>query len=228
MYFYSREQLEEIASSINKKYYPERLKKLSRLDPYELAEKMGLEYEWKYITPDSSILGMLFFDDGDWPVWDRGTYKKGDVPHFEKFKKATIVINNILLEKKINAKKETFVVTHECCHWIKDQEYFKDHINDIVQICRNDDFEKTYWNNNSSTLERIERQNNYLTAALLMPKEAVKDFFFKSIRWTFVPNQPVEYEEYMKAGISKIAKELNINFNPVLYRLYDLNILKRR
>ena len=27
---------------------------------------------------------------------------------------------------------------------------------------------------------------------------------------------------------SEIAKELNINFNPVLYRLYDLNILKRR
>lgn len=45
MYFYSREQLEQMADNINEQYYPERLREMIKLDPYELLEKMGLEVE---------------------------------------------------------------------------------------------------------------------------------------------------------------------------------------
>ena len=97
--FYSRESLEQMADDLNRKYYPERLEKVLPLDPYDLLEKQGLDVEWKYISPNRKLLGLIFFEDCEFPVWDSGTYHKGDKPHFEKFKRGTMVINNILLEK---------------------------------------------------------------------------------------------------------------------------------
>lgn len=94
-----------MADDINRKYYPERLDSVLPLDPYDLLEKQGLDVEWKYISPNEQLLGLIFFADEKFPVWDKGTFQKGDKPHYELFKKGTIVINNILVEKKKYKKK---------------------------------------------------------------------------------------------------------------------------
>ena len=99
-YFYSRETLELMADETNGKYYPERLEKVLPLDPYDLLEKQGLDVEWKYISPNEQLLGLIFFADEQFPVWNKGTFEQGDKPHCESFKRGTIVINNILKEKK--------------------------------------------------------------------------------------------------------------------------------
>lgn len=226
-YFYSHEELELMAEELNRKYYPERLERVLPLDPYDLLEKQGLDVEWKYISPNDSLSGLIFFEDGVFPVWKNASFKTGDKPSFELFKKGTIVINNLLEEKKKHRKRNTFVCTHENCHWIKDQAYFKDHPGSIVQICDRSSLEKTYWNDKMSELDIIERQNNYLTAALIMPRNVIKNAFFKSLRYRNIPDEPIEYVPYMKKHISKLANSYGINFNPVLYRLYDLGILER-
>ena len=228
-YFYSREELELMAEALNRQYYPERLERVLPLDPYDLLEKLGLDVEWKYISPNDNLLGLIFFEDGIFPVWEKGSYKPGDKPTFEYFKKGTIVINNILEEgkSKTRKKKNVFVCTHENCHWVKDQAYFKDHPGSIVQICDRSSLEKTYWNDKMSEIDIIERQNNYLTAALIMPRNVIKNAFFKSLRYRNIPDEPIEYVPYMKKHISKLANSYGINFNPVLYRLYDLGILER-
>ena len=74
-------------------------------------------------------------------------------------------------------------------------------------------------------VEIIERQNNYLCAAVIMPRNVLKREFFKSLRFKNIPNEPIEYVPYMRKHIAKLANAFGINFNPVLYRLYDLNIL---
>ena len=226
-YFYSRETLELMADDINRKYYPERLDSVLSLDPYDLLEKQGLDVEWKYISPNEQLLGLIFFADEEFPVWDKGTFQKGDKPHYESFKKGTIVINNILVEKKNYKKKEIFVCTHENCHWIKDQEYFKDHPESIIQICDSKSLEKTYWNSKMSDRDIIERQNNYLCAAVIMPRDVIKKAFFKSMRYKNIPEEPIEFKPFMKKHIAVLASMYGINYNPVLYRLYDLNILVR-
>lgn len=227
MYFHSKDQLEVMAEGINQEYYPERLDSLLPLDPYDLLEKMGLEIEWKFISPNESLLGMIFFGDSVFPIWENGNYQKGDKPHFEHFKKGTIVINEVLTKNKKSKGREVFACTHEITHWIKDKEYFNDHPNELVQICDKKSITKTYWNSQMSDTKKIERQNNYLCAAVLMPKEAFKKAFFRALRYKNIPKEPIEYMAYMKEQIANIAKHLNINFNPVLYRLYDLEILKR-
>ena len=226
-YFYSRETLELIADELNKKYYPERMENVLPLDPYDLLEKQGLDVEWKYISPNDSLLGIIFFEDGVFPVWDSGIYKPGDKPHFEYFKKGTIVINNILVDNKKLKKKEMFVCTHENCHWIKDQDYFIDNPGNIIQICDQNSLGKTYWNSKMTERDIIERQNNYLCAAVIMPREVIVTAFFKSLRFRTIPSEPIDYKPYMKKHIAKLANDYEINYNPVLYRLYDLNVLKR-
>lgn len=225
-YFYSKEQLEIMADNINKRFYPDRLEEVSPLDPYDLLEKLELDVEWKYISPNMKILGIIFFDDDFWPVWDKGSYKQGDRPHLERFKKGTVVINETLTNKKY-ANKERFVCGHEVSHWIKDQNYFKNHPTDVIHACGEEACSKTYWNNKMSELDIIERQTNYLNAAILMPRNVIIKGFEKISRYKYIPDHPLEFKSYMKAYVKKLADGFRLNYNPVLYRLYDLGVLKR-
>lgn len=224
---YSREKLESIAENINRLYFPERLSMPSILDPYDLLEAMGCDYEWKYISPNDSILGITFFCDGYWHIWPRGTLVDGDRPYVENFKKGTVVINQRVLDAKgKNAiPSERFIVTHEAAHWIKDKDYFETHPSSVLQTCFQNDFTKTIWNNNMSELEVIERQASYLCAAILMPREVIIDAFFKAGRYKHRPTRPVEYRSYMRKWIADISLQFGINFNPVKYRLKDLEII---
>jgi Zn-dependent peptidase ImmA (M78 family) len=184
--------------------------------------------DWKYLSPDDTILGATFFTDGAWPIWPNGTYQKGDMCDYAPYRAGSIVINQRLLDsKKKNARQyENYVVCHECAHWIKDQEYFRSHFADnIFHLCQKNDFEKTGWRKTLSELEIIERQANYLAAAILMPRDAITKEFFRIGRYRNIPNQPIEYTNYVRGWVAKLAKKYDLNFNPVLYRLRDLNII---
>ena len=119
---YTKEKLEDLADSINKEYFPARLTSASPLDCYDLLEALGCEVEWRYISPDDSILGATFFDDGYWYIWPDGTFHKGDMFATEFFPKGTILINQRVLDSKVKTARgsENFIVGHECAHWIKD------------------------------------------------------------------------------------------------------------
>ena len=53
---YTREYLEDLANNINRDFFPERLSSPSVLDCYDLLEALGCTYEWKYISPDDTII----------------------------------------------------------------------------------------------------------------------------------------------------------------------------
>lgn len=224
---YTRDNLEQIADDINREFFPQRLFEPSVLDPYDLLEAIGCDYEWKYISPDDSIMGMTFFDDGYWYIWPKGRFSDGDRPHLEKYKKGTMLINQGLLDSKSKKSKcsERFIVTHEASHWVKDRPYFEKHPDTIMQTCNKNDFDITIWNTNMSELEIIERQANYLGAAIQMPRDVIIETFFRIGRYKHIPDGPIEFKPYMKAWIAKIAELYELNYNPVRYRLKDLNII---
>ena len=112
-------------------------------------------------------------------------------------------------------------------HWVKDINFFSRIDNSILQICNKDSFAKTNWNDRMSPVDIVERQTNYLNAAVLMPRDVIVKEFLKLIRYTFVPSKPIELKRWMYGAIAKISKEYGINFNPVKYRLQDLGILER-
>ena len=224
---YTREYLENLADSINSDYFPERLSSPSVLDCYDLLEALGCTYEWKYISPDDTIMGITFFGDGYWHIWPKGIYSVGDKPSIVTFPKGTVIINQRILDSKRKGAEcsERFIVTHEAAHWIKDKEYFESHPDSMLQTCYKNDFEKTYWSNSMSELEIIERQANYLGAAIHMPRDVITDAFFKAGRYKHRPTGPIEFKGFMRKWIAEIAPQFGMNFNPVKYRLKDLNVI---
>ena len=78
-----------------------------------------------------------------------------------------------------------------------------------------------------SEIEIIERQTNYLNAAILMPRDVIKKEFFRIGRYRNIPIQTIEYKSYMRGWVADLAKKYNLNFNPVLYRLQDLGVIER-
>ena len=216
---YSREFLENLAERINKKYFPERLDFPSVLNCYDLLDAVGCDYEWKYVSPDDSIMGITFFENGAWPIWPHGTYSEGDLPNYEFFSKGTVVINQRILDSgsKVAQCRERFVVVHELSHWIKDKQYFEAHPDSITQTCLKNDFGKTFWKSNMSELEIIERQANYLCAAIHMPRDVIIESFFQAGRYKNIPQDAIEFKPYMKSWIAKLAVQFGMNYNPVLY-----------
>lgn len=223
---FSKEALEQQAEEINKKFFPERLKKPLALDPYDLIDALGCSVEWKYISPNKDILGLTFFGDGHWYIWPTGKDTDGEKLYKEMFQKGTVVINQTVLDSQKNKKEENFIVTHEAGHWIKDREYFeKNDAESVALVCEKNDFEKTFWNKSMSELEVIERQTNYLAAAILMPRAVLKKEFFRLARWKTIPDSPIEFKDYMKGPIGVLSKIFDVNFNPVKYRLKDIGVL---
>lgn len=227
MQYYSKETLEQMADEINRENYPERLSKMIPFDHYDYMENvLHLDIEWKYLSPNMKILGIIFFEDGEFYIWPKGTFSKKDVPHKEFFKKGTVVINQAILDRK-DFEKERFVANHESMHWIKDKAFFLRLDNSILQICNKNSFLSSDWNDRMSSVDIVERQTNYLNAAVLMPRDVIIKEFLKEIRFKFVPTKPIVLKKWMFGAISKIAKAYGVNFNVVKYRLQDLEILER-
>lgn len=213
-------RLESLALELNKKYYPNRLDKLTYVDPYEFIEKIGCTIEWKYLTPNMDILGATIFESGFYYVWK--SLDCNDVK-LEYFESGTIIINELLTRNE-NYKRETFVAFHEAMHWIKDKEYFTNddnciHIDSIAQMYSKYDDPKS---------KKVERETNYLVGAFLMPYDLIKKEFFKRIGYKNIPSKPIKFDKHtMTKGVGEIADILKVSISVVLYRLVDLHIIYR-
>lgn len=90
-YDFSIKQLEDKATELLIEFDKERLEKTKPLDVYEVIEKcLGVPYDWKYLTPDQSVLGATAFSDGYFWAWPESTYREGMMP----FRKSVYVFTN--------------------------------------------------------------------------------------------------------------------------------------
>lgn len=227
-YVYTKLELESMADKINAQFFPERLERALPLDPYLLLDKLGVEYEWEKISPKLEIYAMTFFEDGTWYIWKDSPGESTKTPSLACFKKGTVVVNENLLEAKKYKGTEIFAVTHEACHIIKDALFFQKNSSEIISVCFENDRKDAYWVDGKPTIEMIERQNDYLTACVIMPKKPITSEFFKAIRWKSIPKEPIKLEKYMNAGISKVAKVFGVNFNAAKYRLQDIGVILKQ
>lgn len=57
-YDYSFKQLEDKATELLIEFDEDRLHRIKPIDVYAVIEKcLGVDYDWKYLTPDGSVLG---------------------------------------------------------------------------------------------------------------------------------------------------------------------------
>lgn len=124
-YNYSAHQLENEAEKLLTQFDPERLKKPKPIDVYAVIEKcLGVDYDWKYITPDQSILGATAFNAGYVWVWPEPCYREGMLPSKLYLSKGSILIDATLTEGD-NRGRENFTVMHEVFHQVLHKNCFR-------------------------------------------------------------------------------------------------------
>ncbi len=104
-------ELENVATQLLSKYYPEALEKPMRLDVKLLASRMGFEIQYATITKNHSILGQFYFDDENALVYNATA---------DSFTRRAIRANTMLIDLEAatihGIPHDADTITHECIH----------------------------------------------------------------------------------------------------------------
>lgn len=176
-YNYSPNQLEEKATELLYKFDPERLEKPKPIDVYAVIETcLDVPYDWKYITPDQSVLGLTVFRPGYLWVWPKPYYEVGMRPEKAYFDAGTIVVDSFLTEIEQRGP-ENFTVMHEVFHQILHKRCFAHCNPDYTHATTRAALKLAPGKKYRSSLEINESQANYCAACFLMPRKPIIDMF---------------------------------------------------
>lgn len=107
-----KDNIEKEAERFLQRYYPEALERRVSLDPFELAERMGLNIIFHTITNDHSVFGQIFFAETDAELYDNIT----DVKIHKHVIPGTIIVDpDATVHQTVGLCCNTIV--HECVHW---------------------------------------------------------------------------------------------------------------
>lgn len=223
---YTDESLDSFVDELNRCFDSSRLENVKAVDVYDVVDYIGCTPDWKYLTPDQSILGMTVFKPTLYYVWDKPFYVQGDIPKKIFFEKRTIVIDRTLNEgNKQKNLMENFTVIHECFHWLLHRRIFESDNADDFQCCSEKSvFSKMFLQN--ETVRILEHQANRCAASFLMPRKAVINEFMDIAKMKNCPQTPLP-ERNMKKYIAETAKRFGVNFNPIKYRLQELGFIQK-
>lgn len=178
----SKKEIEDIAEQVLYSYKPTLVTEPGVLDVELFVESYaGLEMDYKDLTHDGSILGMIVFNDCHIPVYDAEREKAKRIPINEK----TIIVDNRLLEED-QLRRGRFTLAHEAAHWFLHRHlYLQDKsqisIFDVMKIedkklplikCRTSDIESNGRKELGTDDDWMEWQADYLASTILMPQRA--------------------------------------------------------
>lgn len=236
----SKEDIEYIAGIILDDYKPSLLSNPSALDVEHLSEcYAGLEVDYKDLTHNRSILGMIVFNDGYVPVYDAERNKAERLAVEE----GTILIDSSLLEDD-QRRRGRFTHCHEVAHWFLHRHKYlvdKNQLNlfDLMPEegmtaikCRTTDIESTGRKQLVSDDDWMEWQADYLASALLMPQEPFIKVFQNYIELLGLEDR---YEEmtafintdiYTDGVIKYVAEMFDVSLIAAKIRLKNLGLIR--
>lgn len=151
--FLWKNELDETAEAILALYYPEALQSPMQINPYALAQTLGLRVEFVEINPDTSIFGRIYFEDDT----ERG------------ISEGTIVVDAYLERIRPSGTVNNTII-HECLHWILHRysvELEKGSADSVTQISTTEAAVETDW---------MEWQVHSLAPKVMMPKAMTQQF----------------------------------------------------
>lgn len=220
-YDYSPTQIEKIALDLLSSFDQERIIKTKPIDVYGVIEKcLNVPYDWKYITPDQSILGATAFSDGYFWAWPESRYREGMKPFKVEAKKGTIIIDSTLTEGD-NRGRENFTVMHEVFHQILHMKCFRDEGKNYIHSTYSRTIDGII-QCESYALKVIERQANTGAAAFLMPADLVKkEYNERYMSAGFASRRP----GFMWNLIKDMSKDFCVSKQAMSYRLQNLYLI---
>lgn len=243
-YNLSPTQIEACAEKLLSDFDSELLSKTKPIDVYSVIEKcLDVPYDWKYITPNQSVLGMTAFNAGVTWVWEvpdnqlhlltcyQNLIKKGMseaelkslngmIPRQIFLEKGTILIDSSLTEGE-NRGRENFTVMHEVFHQIIHKKCFRREKPDYTHRSTQNALKGK--KRLVTALDHIEYQANACVAAFLMPRTLLTDTYRKCYSGSILLNAD-SYQA--KTIIKKLAPEFNASELAMKYRLLNIGLLK--
>lgn len=223
-YNYSSQQLEKRAIEALAAYDKELLCKTKQIDVYDVIEKLlDVPYDWKYLTPDQSVLGATAFNPGYIWAWPEPVYRDGMKPYKLPVEKGTILIEATLTERG-NRGRENFTVMHEVFHQILHQKCFRNEPANYAHFSRTAEYNSDGHKKLVTAIDYIEYQANHCAACFLMPRELVIETYEKMFsKRSF----DVLKEIYINNLVRDMAFEFNSSETAMKYRLDNLNLIKK-
>ena len=219
-YNYSPVQLEEKAMALLREFDSDRLEKPKSIDVYAVIEQLlGVEYDWKYLTPDQSVWGMTFFKPGYCWVWPESHYKPGMLTKKAFYEQGTILIDSFLTELP-DRGPENFTVMHEVFHQVLHKRCFKHSNGDYRHETKKTNLSLQAGRKYRTSLEICESQANFCAACFLMPKEPVTAMFVKMVSSKASSNIPDD-------AIQDMANEFSVSKSAMRIRLQTLGLVER-
>lgn len=171
----SKDEIETMGEMIIADYSPSLLADPGVLDVDDFIEYYAnLEVDYKDLSPDQSILGMIVFNDALVPVYNPVNDSMQNLPVEE----GTIIIDNSLLEDD-QIRRGRFTQGHEIAHWFLHRHIYLDNKNQMTLFdsllepaikCRNTDIERSTKRELVTDEDWMEWQADYMASTLLMPK----------------------------------------------------------
>lgn len=218
---YTAAQLEGKANELLIEFDEERLNKSKPIDVYSVIEKcLDVPYDWKYLTPDQSILGATAFSGGTLWVWPKSYYYDGLLPYQIEVEPGTILIDATLTEQD-NRGRENFTVMHEVFHQVLHKKCFRTMPKNYVHptASRTIDGQIRYA---SYALAMIEKQANACAAAFLMPAELTSNTY-KYI-YNNAGIRKINYG-FTYSVIKEMAEEFSVSQQAMSIRLQTLGLI---
>jgi Zn-dependent peptidase ImmA (M78 family) len=227
--------LEQYAEAVVGDAMPECLKTPRPVDAESFAEYyLGLTVEFRRICGDRRILGLTAFNDGIVQVADDETGTADPMA----VKAGTVILDPSLSQKR-NIPRLRFTIMHEASHWLMHRKAFSaDNTFGTPGVYENQyvaakegriDYSRSQKERNDS--ERIERQADFLAAALLMPRPAMRVAFRDYFRYfdekprRIVRGVSIPDDCYAKQLPEYVAGIFNVSKRAALIRLEKLNAI---
>ena len=173
--------LDSYAEAVVADFAPDRLNTPGIIDAEGFIEYyLGLHTEYHRIQYERQILGMTAFNNGFLQVANELTGMPEPLP----VRKGTVVLDTSLTEKR-NLPRLRFTTMHEGSHWLIHREAFaEDNPYGAVGAYENQylaakegriDYSRS--TRERSDIDIIERQADFLSSAILMPRPALREAF---------------------------------------------------
>ena len=167
----SEKDLEDTSEAFLRLYYPEALRAPMAIDPYVLAERMGLSVVSHRIDKSLRVYGQIYFCEVEAALYDEER---------DATTKLSVQPGTIVVDEKANYLRNvgTFrsTIVHECVHWRMHRKNFM-----MERLARGEDAtaircceDGTVLNARDRRTQEMELQATMLTPCILMPRKVFK------------------------------------------------------
>lgn len=231
----SHKEIEDDAENFIKDFDADILKHPRAVDIEKFVEfYLGLTLEYNNLSHCGLILGRMVFNDTDRiPIYDAESRRA----EYISASRGTVIIDNTIVEDEHRLRS---TMGHEAGHWIYQQSYYYTDPQQLTLFgmmdmmgtaCRKSDIEGGDGTKRTLTTDHdwLEHQAKYFSAAILMPREAMRVVCGdEAVRRNLTAEAPGFEEIFLANHVAKVfnvsvesarirIKQLEYDFEPVMH-----------